>query len=165
MPQDEVSAATSLERSEPTYWLAVVTEENYKTLAQMRYPFYAVNTWPDVQSGDLCILYRSGKRSGFVGIFEFTSGAKRELVTIRRFYNYKTKLPWRPIAIADQNPVSIAQMARILEFIRNKQNIGMALRTSLRKIPKHDYLLIAEELTLKASLDPKHADGTKYPNE
>lgn len=132
------------------YWLAVATSDNCSVLAQMHYPFYALNSEPEVLRGDKCILYRSAAPKGlrgFIGAFEFQSGAIKDPVRLGDYRTFSIKIPWKSIVISDDAPVDIVPLVKHLGFITNKTNYSMSLRNSFRTLPEADYRLILGNLT------------------
>lgn len=128
------------------HWLAVATNENCSVLAAMNYPFYALNSRPDVAIGDCCVLYRSGKHSGFIGAFRFATAPVDEHVRLADSRTFAIRLPWLPLYITDANPVDVRSLVKELAFITNKTVYSMSLRNSFRRIPEHDYSLIYARL-------------------
>lgn len=133
------------------YWLAVVSDENAAVLAKVEYPFYALTTLSRSAVGDLCVLYRSGKNAGFIGAFEFSGPCVEDPVRLGDHRTFRFKLPWRRVALSDDNPVEIGPLLNELDFVTNKNNYGMLLRNSFRLIPKKDYFTILSRIRKAAN--------------
>lgn len=121
-----------------SFWLAVVTEENCKALAERRYPLFALQHRVGVVAGDRCILYRSGKNRGFVGEFEFVAEPDEAPVRIGA-RTFAFSMRWKPVSLRDDDPVQIGPILHALDFIKNKQPYGMALRAAFRRLGEADY--------------------------
>ena len=145
------------------YWLAVATEDNCSALAQIGYPFYALNWVPKVLCGDRCIFYRSGNRRGFIGAFEFVSGDLKDPIRLGDHRVFVTRLPLKPLVISDQDPVEIAPLIDKLEFITAKANYSMSLRNSFRSIPEADYLLVVREIKRRSKAKRKSRSHKNLP--
>lgn len=136
-------------RPQRRYWLAVAGKANCDALASMGYPYYALRTAPKVASGDRCVLYRSGSGGGFIGAFEFIAEGSSVSAKLADARPFTFQLPWKSLATCEGAPVSIVPLIDSLEFIVNKKNYGMALRSTFRPITERDYLMI-ETLVRKA---------------
>jgi predicted RNA-binding protein len=130
------------------FWLAVASDLNCKRLSEMGHPFYALSgpgyrLSMGIERGDLLLLYRAKRNSGFVGTFEATGNAIEETVYLPGVLrSFRVKIPWKPQALCENLPVRLPPLVRQLSFIANKDNYGMSLRSNLRELSKHDFRLI-----------------------
>lgn len=141
-----------------SYWLAVVTEENCRELAERRYPFYALSHRIVTEAGDRCILYRSGKEGGFVGEFEFVGEPEEATVRVGR-RTFPFRMPWKSIVLRDADPIKIGPLVQLLKFVKNKRLYGMALRTAFRKLEDADY----ERISVLLRHGVSEVDATRRP--
>jgi hypothetical protein len=143
-----------------SYWLAVVTEENCRALAERRYPFYALQHRIAVVVGDRCILYRSGKDGGFVGEFEFVGEPEEAPVRIgSRTFSFR--MPWKALVLRDDDPVKIGPIVQSLNFIKNKRLYGSALYTAFRRLEDADYGRLSKLLRQgRSEPDARQQTGT-----
>jgi len=118
----------------------------------MGHPFYALSEAGarlarQVEKGDLLLLYRSKRRAGFIGIFEATGESAATLVrfegALRRF---AIKIPWKPVSLCENFPIPAQSLLENLNFITNKKNFGMCLRSNLRRIDEADFRLIERSI-------------------
>lgn len=115
----------------------------------MGHPFYALSGAGSklaeaIQIGDWIILYRAARDAGFVGIFEATNTAINGSVRLQgQIRPFAVKIPWRALALCESSPVRMTPLIERLEFITNKSNFGMSLRTNLRSLSNSDFCLIA----------------------
>ena len=115
--------------------------------------FYALKTAPRVDVGDRCILYRSGKCRGFIGVFEFLSVPVPASVKLGDSRTFSFKLPWKAVALCEESPLSIVPLINELRFIKNKGHYSMALRTAFRSLDRADYDFYKSSIKPALALD------------
>lgn len=130
------------------FWLAVANDFNCQVLSNMGHPFYALSGCGSklanhLEVGDLLILYRANRDSGFIGMFEATGNAVNSAVRLQGSARpFDVKIPWRPVTLCESIPVSVRPLVEQLGFIKNKKNYGMSFRSNLRQISEQDLRLI-----------------------
>lgn len=140
------------------YWLAVANDINCRHLAQMGYPFYALekrnaSRAMRVSPGDRCALYRAKIEAGFVGGFEVAEAAiwsETKLGSSPR--PFCVRIPWRPlILLGDNDVLPVAAVVDRLEFIKMKNNVGMAFRNSFREISRGDFEVLLRAMAERSA--------------
>ena len=147
-------AAPVIDKSMPTYWLAVISDVNCDLLAGLGRPFYATKLSVlarTMKVGDRCALYRAKNRRGFVGIYEITAPAI-DIPTKLGAVTFPTKIPWSAVLLAESEQVALSTLVGELKFVEFKNSAGAYFQTSLRRLSSHDYSAIETAVSCNAQL-------------
>lgn len=145
------------------YWLCVISGQNLDVLKKHALAFYAVGghdrrAGERVSTGDSMVLYTTtdkamgtAQKPGLVGLFTVTREPYQDSTRIfRGFRSFPTRIAWKPEVILLDEPAEMKPLVPLLEFIKNKQNYGMFLRTNLRELSANDFKVFQQAIRKKA---------------
>jgi EVE domain len=151
--------------TERSFWLAVASDVNCSALSHMNFPYYALGGMGRVLArticpGDLCALYRTGARKGFIGIFEITEPVKDATTQVGSRI-FPLRLPWKSLTLCEDAPVHARDLAPHLAFIRDKSRFGMYFQINIKRLNEKDFAVVERAVRSASQLrsGPMIADG------